>query len=337
MANELNRKIYFVKRPEGLPSLEHFEVREEAVPEPKEGEVLIRTLYLSVDPYMRGRMRDVKSYIPPFQLNEVLSGGVVGEVVKSNHESYTNGDIVLGNLGWQDYSAANGKHLTKIDPNSAPVTTALGILGMPGMTAYFGLLDIGQPAKGETVFVSGAAGAVGSVVGQIAKLKGCRVVGTAGSDKKINYLKEELGFDEALNYKTTPNMKEALKKACPDGIDVYFDNVGGELSDTVMKLINYQARIVICGQISLYNIEKADIGPRIQPQLIVKSALMKGFTVGDYKGRTKEAVADLSKWLSEGKLKYEENVVNGLENTPQAFIGLFHGENLGKQLVKVSE
>jgi leukotriene B4 12-hydroxydehydrogenase/15-oxo-prostaglandin 13-reductase len=337
MPERTNRKIYFVSRPEGMPNDENFKLREVTVPELKDGQVLVQTLYLSVDPYMRGRMRDVKSYVPPFELSEVLTGGVVGKVVESKHPDFSNEDIVLGHLGWQDYTIAKGKYLVKINPDAAPISTALGILGMPGMTAYFGLLDIGRPNEGETVVVSGAAGAVGSAVGQIAKLKGCRVVGTAGSERKIKYLKEELGFDAAINYKTTPDMKKALKEACPDGVDVYFDNVGGELSDTVIKLINDHARIIVCGQIALYNLEKADVGPRVQPHLIVKSALMKGFTVGDYKHRTQEAQTQLAQWYHEGKLKYEENVIEGLENAPQAFIGLFHGENLGKQIVKVAD
>lgn len=333
---EKNRTIYFVKRPEGMVTENCFSLKHDSIPEPQDGEVLLETLYLSVDPYMRGRMRNVKSYVAPFRLHEPMSGGGIARVIQTRNEHFHKGDIVLGHLPWRDYSTAAGKHLRKINPEFAPVTTALGVLGMPGMTAYFGLLDIGAPKKGETVFISGAAGAVGSVAGQIAKIKGLRVIGSAGSDEKVRYLKEELHFDEAFNYKKVSNFASALKTTCPDGIDIYFDNVGGEISDAAIKLINHGARIVVCGQISLYNQEKIDFGPRVGPQLITKSALMKGFTVGDYKDRRQEALQALARWYQEGKLTYRESVVNGLENAPQALISLFYGKNFGKQLVKVA-
>jgi hypothetical protein len=322
-----------------MPALDNFEIVEAEVPRPEEGEVLIRALYLSVDPYMRGRMSERKSYVPPFALNEVVTGGVVGEVIESRAEAYAAGDIVTGMLGWQLYQTAKGDAaaLRKIDPRLAPVTTALGVLGMPGLTAYFGLLDIGRPAPGETVVVSGAAGAVGTLVCQIAKLKGCRVVAVAGSDEKNAYLTGELGADAAINYKTSPDLRRELKAACPRGVDVYFDNVGGAISDAVMSLINKGARAVICGQISLYNLETVDVGPRVQPLLLVNSASMRGFIVSDYAARFAEGVGALGGWLAEGKLKYAENVVEGFENTPRAFLGLFAGENLGKQLVKVAD
>lgn len=336
MAN-INRQILLVSRPQGMPAPDNFKLIETELPQINEGEVLIKTLYLSVDPYMRGRMSDAKSYIAPFELDKVLQGGAVGQIIESNHSNYSVGDIVVGLLGWQDYSVSNGKGLAKINPDLAPVTTALSILGMPGLTAYFGLLDIGDPQPGETVVVSGAAGAVGSVAGQIAKIKGCRVVGIAGQDDKISYLINELGFDAAINYNTVPNLKQALKDACPDGVDVYFDNVGGTITDEVMKLINYQAQIVVCGQIASYNLDKPDIGPRVFTQLIKKSALAKGFVQSDYSSRTKEGLTQLAQWFKEGKLSYRENVVTGLENAPQAFLGLFKGENIGKQLVKVAE
>lgn len=330
------RQIHLAKRPEGMPSMEHFNIVEADIPSPKDGEVLLRALYLTVDPYMRGRMRDAKSYVAPFQLNEPLNGGVVAEVEESKSSHFTQGDIVIGHLNWEEYSVVNEKHLRKIDPSVAPITTHLGILGMPGQTAYFGLLDIGQPKEGETVVVSGAAGAVGSVVGQIAKIKGCRVVGIAGSDDKINYIKNELGFDEGINYKTQ-DVYQALKDACPDGIDVYYENVGGEIGDAAISLLNKFARIPVCGAISSYNKKEADLGPRVQGKLIQTSSLMKGFTVGDYSDRFNEGAEQLGKWLQEGKLKYEETIVEGFENVPNAFFGLFEGKNLGKQLVKVAD
>lgn len=306
------------------------------MPEPKDGEVLLRTRFLSVDPYMRGRMRDQKSYVPPFALNEVIAGGVVAEVIESRAPAFQPGNIVTGLLGWRLYSVAKAEELRRVNPDIAPVTTALGVLGMPGLTAYFGLLDIGQPQEGETVVVSGAAGAVGMTVCQIAKIKGCRVIGIAGSDEKNRYLEQELQVDATINYKTA-DIKPAMKTACPNGVDVYFDNVGGEISDAVMQLINQRARIAVCGQISLYNLESPDTGPRVQPYLLVNSALMKGFIVSNYAARFAEGGKQLAQWLAEGKLKYFETFVEGFENAPRAFLDLFAGKNLGKQLVKVSD
>lgn len=335
-AQSINRQIILESRPLGMPTLSNFKLRESSIPEPKTGEVLINSLYLSVDPYMRGRMNDRTSYIPPFQLNQCLTGDVVGKVVQSKNDSFKSGDIVLGRLDWADYSIANGNDLQKINPNDAPIEMALGILGMPGMTAYFGLLDIGQPKTGETVVVSGAAGAVGIIVGQIAKIKGCRVVGIVGSNDKADYLTKELGFDAAVNYKNSDYV-EQLKIACPQGVDVYFDNVGGDITDQVMKHINWHSRIVLCGQISMYNLESQDIGPRNFRNLIVKSALAKGFIVLlDYKERFPEGISQMAQWIKQSKMKYKESVVRGLENAPKAFIGLFTGENLGKQLVKIT-
>lgn len=329
-----NKQILLNSRPAGMPSSDNFKIEETGMPEPKDGEVLLRTLYLSVDPYMRSRMNDRKSYVPPFALNEVITGGVVAEVIDSRAPSFQAGDTVTGMLGWRLFSVAKAEELRKVDPKMAPITTALGVLGMPGLTAYFGLLDICNPQAGETVVVSGAAGAVGTTVCQIAKIKGCRVVGIAGSDEKNDYLLNELKVDDAINYKTA-NMREALAEACPQGIDIYFDNVGGEVSDAVLMLINTGARIAICGQISMYNLERMDIGLRAQPLLLIKSAMMKGFIVTDYAPRFAEGVMQLNKWLAEGKLKYAETIIAGFENTPRAFLGLFAGENLGKQLVKV--
>jgi NADPH:quinone reductase len=332
-----NKQIILASRPAGVPSMDNFATVDAEVPQPRDGEVLVRTRYLSVDPYMRGRMSDRKSYVAPFAVNEVMNGGVLGEVVESRSPDFTPGEIVTGQLGWQLYSVAPAKELRKVDPKVAPVTTALGVLGMPGLTAYFGLMDIGKPREGETVVVSGAAGAVGMTVCQIAKIKGCRVVGIAGSDEKNEYLEHELWVDRTINYKTTGDMKLALKDACPNGVDIYFDNVGGDVSDAVLPFINKAARLIICGQISLYNLEKPDVGPRPQPYLLVKSALMQGFIITDYAPRFAEGVKQLGQWLSEGKMKYAENIVDGFENTPHAFLGLFSGENLGKQLVRVED
>lgn len=329
-----NRQIILTSRPKGMPDLSHFALHTVALPAPKEGEVVVRSLYLTVDPYMRGRMKEGRSYIDPWEINQPPTGGVVGEVVESQSPSFKVGDIVLGFLPWADYSAAPAGELHKLDPKQAPISTALGVLGMPGMTAYFGLSDIGQPKAGETVVVSAAAGAVGSAVGQIAKIKGCRVVGIAGGKEKVAYLTKELGFDAAIDYKQ-PNLADELRKACPKGVDVYFDNVGGEITDEVLRLINRHARIVICGQISMYNLEKPDIGPRNFWLLLVRSALAKGFIVDEYKARFPEGTKQMAEWLKQGKLKYKESVVQGLENTPKAFLGLFKGENIGKQLVKV--
>ncbi|MCZ8522104.1 MULTISPECIES: NADP-dependent oxidoreductase [Paenibacillus] len=333
----VNQQILLASRPEGMPSEKHFLYRESSLPVPGDGEALIRTLYLSVDPYMRGRMSGRKSYIPPFAVGEMISGGIVARVESSRTTELQEGDLVLGNLGWQRYGVVKPSQVNKLDPSLAPVTTALGILGMPGLTAYFGLLDIGRPKSGETVVVSGAAGAVGMIVGQIAKLHGARVIGIAGSDEKNRYLVEELGFDAALNYRTQPDLRAALEEACPQGVDVYFDNVGGSVSDAVLSLLNHGARVPLCGQISLYNLEQPDVGPRMQTALLISSALMKGFIVTDYASRFPEGIKALAGWLKEGRLKYAENIIVGFENVPAAFLGLFSGDNLGKQLVKVSD
>lgn len=332
-----NREVLLAERPKGMPDDSTFNFVETEVPEPKDDQVLVRTIYLSVDPYMRGRMSAAKSYAEPFEVGKALMGGVVGQVVKSNDPNFAEGDYVTGMLKWADYTAANGRHLQKIDPNAAPISTALYVTGMPGLTAYFGIIDIGQPKEGETVVVSGAAGAVGMIVGQIAKLKGCRVVGIAGSDEKIAYLKDELGFDEVVNYKTTENIREDLKAVCPDGIDVYFDNVGGEISDAALSLLNFQARVALCGQIAHYNATEIEKGPRILPYLLTRSVLLKGYIVSDYAEQFQEGARQLGEWLREGKIKYKETVIDGLENAPDAFLGLFRGDNLGKMLVKVSD
>ncbi len=329
-----NKEIRFASRPTGMPAAENFQIVDAELPSLNDGEVLVRTTYISVDPYLRGRMRQGKSYVPPFEIGEVIRSGVVGEVVESGTTQFGKGDVVTGMLGWRVFNVAKAEELRKIDPRIASVTTSLGVLGMPGLTAYFGLLDIGQPKEGETVVVSGAAGAVGMTVCQIAKLKGCRAVGIAGSDEKNTYLRDELGVDATINYKDA-DTANALKAACPKGVDVYFDNVGGPVSDAVLPLLNHGARIVICGQISLYNLDKPDVGPRPQAALLINSAMMKGFIITDYTPRFVEGVVQLAQWLGAGKLKYAETIVDGFENTPAAFIGLFSGDNLGKQIVKV--
>ena len=331
-----NLQVRLARRPIGLPDDSVFDLVHEAVPEPTEGQVLIRTLWLSVDPYMRGRMNDAPSYIPPFRVGEVLEGGVVGQVVQSRNPRFQEGEIVTGMLGWQSYSLSDGRGLGKVHPTLAPITAALHVLGIPGLTAYFGLLDIGRPKAGETVVISGAAGAVGSVVGQIAKLKGCRVVGLAGSDDKIAWLTGDLGFDAGINYRTQ-KLRAAVKEACPDGVDVYFDNVGGAVSDAVLLSLNDFARVPLCGQISLYNADGPETGPRLLPLFVQRRVLMQGFIATDYAARFAEAQTELSQWLRDGKLSYRETVVDGIEQAPEAFRGLFRGDNTGKLLVKVAD
>lgn len=333
----INNQITLAERPQGMPDSNTFEFVKKDVGDVKEGQILIKTLYVSVDPYMRGRMENVESYVEPFKLNAVIEGGSIGEVIESKSDQFKTGDVVTGMFGWQEYHVAGENEVRQIDPSIAPITTNLHILGMTGLTAYFGLLDIGKPKAGETVVISGAAGSVGSTVGQIAKIKGARVVGIAGSDEKISFLKDELNFDAGINYRTTDNIKDDLKHACPAGVDVYYDNVGGEISDAVMTKLNSYARIPVCGAISTYNLEGKDIGPRVQQTLIKKSALMQGFTVGNYSDRFKEGAKQLGQWLQEGKLTYRETIREGFENIPDAFLDLFRGKNIGKLLVKVGD
>jgi NADPH:quinone reductase len=332
----VNKQIILAQRPEGLPKESDFKLVESPILTPAVGEILVRTLYLSVDPYMRGRMNDVKSYAPPVKLGEVMVGGVVGQVTQSNLAQFQKGDIVEGFFGWQEYGVSDGKGARKIDPQLAPISTALSVLGMPGLTAYFGLLDLGEPQAGETVVVSGAAGAVGSMVGQIAKIKGCRVVGVAGSDAKVDYLVRELGFDAAFNYKTTDDYFKKLKELCPGGIDVYFDNVGGPLTDAVFKLINVKARVCVCGQISQYNLARPEMGPRFLWKLIEKRARVEGFLVFQFADRYPEGLRQMAEWYKAGKMKIREEIAEGIENAPRAFIGMLRGQNTGKQLVKAA-
>jgi len=327
------QQIVLASRPQGTPTLDNFRSEYIELREITDNEVLIEGLYYSVDPYMRGRMNDSKSYVSNYQIDQPISGGVAGKVIKSNASEFKNGDLVMGRLPWSRHAIVNANELKKLDQQSSHPSYYLGILGMPGLTAYFGLLDICKPSEGETGVISGAAGAVGLVVGQIAKLKGCKVIGIVGSDKKAELLKKEYGFDEAINYKDIPDLKESLISACPNGIDFYFDNVGGIISDNVLALINNKARIAICGQISLYNDTENPSGPRIQPILLGKSALMQGFLVNNYQHLFMEGTKDLSNWMKEGRIKYQETTVNGFEQLPNAFLGLFKGENIGKMIV----
>jgi NADPH-dependent curcumin reductase CurA len=333
----MNRQITLAARPVGFPKESDFKVVESPLPTPGDGEILVRALYLSVDPYMRGRMSSAKSYAPSVELGGVMVGGVVGQVVESRHPQFTPGEIVQGEFGWQQYAVSDGKGVRKVDPKLAPISTALGILGMPGLTAYFGLREIGKPQPGETVVVSGAAGAVGSLVGQIAKTLGCRAVGIAGTDEKVRYVVEELGFDKAFNYQSAANYYRKLLELCPKGIDVYFDNVGGAVTDAVVRLINPRARLVICGQISQYNLERPEMGPRWLHVLLVKQARAEGFLVFQFTDRFEEGLWQMAQWLKDGKLKYRETIVEGIENAPRAFIGMLKGANIGKQLVKVAD
>jgi len=334
---ETNRTYLLAKRPEGKPDRDTFELTEDEVPDPAPGEALVRTLYLSVDPYMRDRMNAGESYAEPWGVGDPLRGGVVGEVVESNGAGFEAGDVVTGNLQWADYATAAGSDLHPVDPDLGPVSTALGVLGMPGRTAYFGTREVADVSAGDTFVVTGAAGAVGSVAGQIAKLSGARVVGFAGSDEKVAFLEDELGFDAGINYKATDDYAAALDEAAPDGVDAYYDNVGGEITDAVFTRLNVDARVAICGQIALYNAEEVPVGPRKLPALIESRATVEGFLVQDFMPRFEEATRQLAEWVASGDVTYRETVTEGLENAPDAFLGLFEGENVGKQLVKVGE
>ena len=296
----------------------------------------METIWLSLDPYMRGRMREGPSYAAAVQIGEVMTGGVVGRVVKSRTPELAVGDIVDGSLGWQEYAVARPGALRKVDPDLAPISTAVGVLGMPGMTAYFGFLDVCEPEVGDTVVVSAASGAVGQVVGQIGKIMGCRVVGTAGTDEKVDFIVNELGFDAGINYKTE-DVDSALAAACPDGIDAYFDNVGGFVTDAVMQQTNVHARVAICGQISQYNLPKPELAPRSLGLLIQKQAKLEGFLVFNFAHRHEHARQRMAGWIRTGQLKYKEDVVDGLEKAPEAFIGMMTGENFGKLIVRVGE
>ena len=330
------KTIVLNNRPEGKPTLSNFEfVEEDKTLTISDGEILLQTAYVSVDPYLRGRMSDAKSYVPPFKLNQPVHSGVVAKVLESKNEKFKVGDYVSGMLNWSTQQVSDGEGLNKVNPEKAPLSTYLGVLGMTGLTAYLGLNEIGKPKAGETIVVSGAAGAVGSVVGQIAKILGLRVIGIAGTDEKIEMLKTKFGFDEGINYNTTKDMKSAIAEAAPNGVDVYFDNVGGPISDAVLFSINQFARIIICGAISVYNETELPTSLSVQPFLVKNSALMQGFIVSNYAEKFPEAIQKLAGWLNEGKLTYTETIVDGFDNIPQAFIDLFEGKNKGKMIVKI--
>lgn len=329
------KTINLKNRPKGKPELTDFEFSNTEIPELQEGEILLATKYVSVDPYLRGRMSDAPSYVEPFKLNKPIVSGMIAEVLASQNTNFKKGDYVSGMLQWKETQVATADGLMKVDPDKAPLSAYLGILGMTGLTAYMGLTKIGKPKKGETLLVSGGAGAVGSIVGQIGKILGLRVVGIAGTDEKVSMLKSKFGFDEGINYNTADNMSKAIAKACPAGVDVYFDNVGGEISDAVLFNINKFSRTVNCGAISVYNNTKQPKSISVQPFLVKKSASMQGFIVGNYSSRFPEGIHHLTQWLDEGKLTYQETIIKGFDKIPEAFIGLFEGKNTGKMLVEI--
>ena len=335
MQNIISREIRLKSRPVGIPKKSDFELAEVTVPSLGENQVLVKNLYISVDPYMRGRMTDRKSYIPPFHIGQTLEGGSVGEILESNNNQFRPGNIVASFLGWREYFVSDGAGLTRIDPGNVPVQAYLGTLGMPGLTAYCGLLEIGKPAKGETVFVSAASGAVGSIVSQIAKIKGCKVVASAGSDEKVAWLKEEAGAKEAFNYKTTEDLMNTVGRLSPDGIDVYYENVGGRHLEAALEHMNSKGRLVMCGMIDQYNATEPPAGPTNLGYVISKQLRMQGFIVMDYLDRLPQFYTDMDRWIAEGKIKWKETVMGGIENASAAFIGLFKGENFGKMLVKL--
>ena len=335
---EVNRQVVLVRRPDGMPQETDWKLIEAPLPEPGEGEIVARASWLSVDPYMRARLSAARSYARGVEPGEVMQGGGVGAVVRSRHPDFKPGDIVESMAwGWQDYAVLRPAAARKVDLKYGPMRYALGILGMPGLTAYFALFEIGRPRAGETVVVSAASGAVGQVVGQIAKLNGCRTVAVAGDDAKLEFCKKELGYDAGINHRTTKDFGAALKDACPNGIDIYFDNTAGPIADAVMPLTNVRARVIQCGVIAIANkVGQPDMGLRFHRQFIVSRMRMEGFLVTDYINRYDEGLAWLGRHVRAGKLKYREDVVEGLENMPKAFLRLLKGENFGKQLVKVS-
>jgi NADPH-dependent curcumin reductase CurA len=335
----VNRRIVLASRPQGEPTVDNFRLEELPIPSPGDGEVLLRTVYLSLDPYMRGKMNAGPSYTPPVELGSVMVGGTVCRVVQSRNNVFAEGELVSAYAGWQEYAVSDGRGLMKLDPRIPRPSYALGVLGMPGLTAYVGLLDIGQPQEGETVVLAASTGAVGSVVGQIAKLKGCRVVGIAGAAEKCRYAVEELGYDACVSH-YDEDMAKQLADECPKGIDVYFENVGGSSWEAVMPLLNRFARVPVCGLIAHYNQTEPPPGPDRMPMLqlmiLTRSIKMQGFIVSDHQHRAPAFVADMTRWLADGSVKYKESIVDGLENAPEAFLGFFSGANFGKLVVRVS-
>jgi hypothetical protein len=329
----VSREIRLVARPQGFPAEDLFEVGETRIPDPSDGQVLIRNAYFSVDPYMRPRMNDVRSYVAPFTLGEAMTGGAVGRVAASRNSRYSEGDWVLHQLGWREWALSDGSALRRLDPSAAPLSTALGVLGMPGFTAWYGLFALGAPTSGETVLVSGAAGAVGSAAGQMAAIAGCRVIGSAGSAEKVAWL-GELGFDAAFDYREQ-SPRDALKELAPDGIDIYFDNVGGDHLEAAIGALGTHGRVVACGSISRYNDAEPAPGPRNMFLVVTKRLRIEGFIISDHFDRFGEFAREAAEWVRDGRLQYRETVIDGIENAPLAFLGLLRGENIGKMLVKV--
>ncbi len=335
---ETNRRWLLADRPAGEPTMDEFELESTAVPSPDPGEVVVRTRYLSVDPYMRGRMRDADSYAEPWAVGEPMRAGVVGDVVESNDAGFQPGDTVTGNLYWAEYAAVDADELTSVDTGNAPVSTALHVLGMPGRTAYIGTVDVGEVEPGDTVVVSAAAGAVGSAAGQIASLAGARVVGVAGSADKTDWLTGDLGFDAAVDYRAADDLSGAIAEACPRGVDLYFENVGGEVSDAVMDHLSDYSRVAVCGKIALYNAQPGDESMRGPRRLHQRTRTrVEGFIVSDHAHRFGHIMRRLRPWVENGDIDYRETVTDGIENAPQAFLGLFEGANVGKQLVRVAD
>lgn len=335
-----NTRIVLARRPHGAPVPEDFRIETVDIPEPGEGQLLLKTTFLSLDPYMRGRMNDTKSYAKPVAIGDVMEAGTVAEVVKSHHPDYAAGDLVLAYSGWQAYALSDGTALRKLDPHAAPPSTALGVLGMPGFTAYAGLLTIGKPKEGETVVVAAASGAVGSVVGQIARIKGARAVGIAGGPEKCAFVRDELGFDAVVDHKS-PTFAEELAAACPEGIDVYFENVGGHVWDAVFPLLNDFARVPVCGLIAQYNDSGKATGtdrlPVLMREVLSRSLTIRGFIQREFASQREDFYREASGWISSGQLRYREDIVDGLENAPEAFIGLLQGKNFGKLVIRVAD
>jgi NADPH-dependent curcumin reductase CurA len=329
----VSREIRLTARPRGFPDEELFELAETAIPDPADGQLLVRNAYFSVDPYMRPRMNDVRSYVAPFTLGEAMTGGAVGRVAVSRNPRFEEGDWVLHGLGWREWALSDGSGMRKIDATRAPVSLSLGVLGMPGFTAWWGLFELCTPKEGETVFVSGAAGAVGSAAGQMAKIAGCRVIGSAGSEEKLAWIRD-LGCDEAFDYRGQ-TVREALAELAPDGIDIYFDNVGGDHLEAAIGALRLHGRVAACGSISRYNDVEAAPGPRNMFMVVTKRLKIQGYIISDHYDRFSEFFAQAQEWVADGRLRYRETVVEGIENAPQAFAGLFRGENIGKMLVKV--
>lgn len=336
MSRNINRQVLLAARPEGNPKLSDFSVGEKTIPTPRVGELLVRTIWLSLDPYMRLRISNNEQYFPALQPGDVMIGGAISQIVESCHNRFSVGDYIEAYSGWQDYAIVKAGEARKVDPTLGPLSTALGVLGMPGLTAYLGLIDVGHPEPGDTVVISAASGAVGAVVGQVAKIAGCRAIGIAGSAQKIDYLTQELGFDAVINYKTE-DVAAALDRSCPGGINVYFENVGGAVSEAVYPRLAERARVIVCGGVSQYNLDKPQTTLSNLQNILFTEAKVGGFNIFSYGARYEDSRQRLARWLKDGRLKYKEDVVEGLENATAAFLRFFDGETFGKLLVKVAE